>query len=385
VRVGPRSLSRIVNRLPRRLALVTVLVLAVTGAASCGQVQPPALSLARDRSSEPFFTLTADELFAELNKNSSPGGSTSIAPLVDSSKVAELLTGKVRPKLVEQILADRKIVPSEADRAAVERMAQQQQSPPSDEEIAFQTNLVALANTLSNDFFSKPGNDIEEYARRYYDQRKDTFTEPAQTCLHVVTVDAPVDAPPDPLSTPRPTAAQIETVQDDAQAMRQRLNTETWEAVHASSGRSAAEVPGGDLGCRSEEDLPPDLVAGIKDLQPGAISQPIRWPLGFVIARLDDRKVQRTPPFEEVRNDAITATKTSFGNQFVTELLENMYKSFVVSIDPRFGRWSVEQGQVLPPEGAAAAPTAPTTTTLPTLGGGGPRSEPAPAPPTGDR
>jgi hypothetical protein len=367
-----------VNRLSRRLPLVIVLVLAVTGAAGCGFVQPPALTMAKDSSSPPFFTFSANDLFAELNKNTgNEGGTTSLAPMVESQRVAEVLTGKVRPRILEQLMADRGIKPSDADRAAVERAAQQQQMPPSEDEIAFQTNVVALANALAADFFSKPGNNIDDYARQYYNDRKDSFTQQAQICLHVVTADAPSSGAPDPTTgqAKPPSDAQIDATLPAAQTLRQRLTSEPWEVVAKDTGQSAAQIPGGDLGCRSEEDLPPALVAGIKDVATGTISQPIRWQIGWIVARVDERKPLRTPPFEEVRNDAVAATRQTFGGRFVTELLTKIYSSYVITVDPRFGRWVAEQGQVLPPEGSAPAPTTSTTTTRPTLQGDG-SSEP---------
>src|SRR5690606_28135320 len=140
------------------------------------------------------------------------------------------------------------------DRELVERAAQQQQSPPSEQEIEFQTNVVALATALSNEFFAKPGNDVDEYARKYYEQRRDSFAQPAQLCLHVVTVDAesgPTGEPPDD--------AAIDALLPQAQSRRARLNTERFEDVAKDNGPSAPpdRVPGGDLSCLGEAELPP--------------------------------------------------------------------------------------------------------------------------------
>jgi parvulin-like peptidyl-prolyl isomerase len=356
-----------VNRLSRRLALVAVITLAAIGAGGCGFVQPPALTISKDSASEPFYTYSADELFAEINKQdgeAATGTNTTRADTIATSRVAELLTGKVRPRILESILADKGVVPSEADKALVQKAAQQQQSPPTQDEIEFQTNFVALAGALANEFFGKAGNNIDDYARKYYDQRKDSFAQAAQSCLHVVTVDAAAD-PANPQA--RPTDAAIQAVLPQAQALRQRLNTESFEAVSKDSGQSAADIPGGDLGCRNDSELPPDVITGLKDVPVGTISQPVKWPVGWVIARVDDRKPARTPTFEEVRNDAVTATRQTFGQQFVTELLDRINKQYVVKVDPRFGRWSPEQAQVLTPEGAATPSMPTTTTTMPKL------------------
>jgi hypothetical protein len=372
-----------VNRLPRRLAIVSMLVLAAWGAAGCGYVQPPALTISRSSSADPFYSFSADQLFSELSKSGGASDPSTTKPTsVPAEQVAELLTGKVRPIILQQLLDDKGIKPTDADKALVQRAAQQQQTPPSEDEIAFQTNYVALANALAETFFAQPGNDLETYGRQYYDARRDTFAQAAQTCLHVVTVDAPAN-PDDPEAGPTP--AGIDGVKAQADAMRQRLNTETFEAVSADTGRSAANIPGGDLGCRPDAELPPDVIAGTKDVAVGAISPPTRWQMGWVIVRIDDRKPARTPAFEEIKTDVLSATKQSFGQQFVTKLLEETNKNFVVKVDPRFGRWSPEQGQVLTPSGSATPTTPTTSTTLPSLvddrGSAGSGSAPSPSTP----
>jgi choline dehydrogenase-like flavoprotein len=53
--------------------------------------------------------------FSYINKNNgAEGATTSLAPLVESQRVAELLTGKIRPKILEQLLAERGIKPTDA-------------------------------------------------------------------------------------------------------------------------------------------------------------------------------------------------------------------------------------------------------------------------------
>lgn len=355
-------LPRIVNRLTRPLVPAAALLLATAGLGACSYVQPPALTIARDAASEPFFSYSADELFAELAKAASPEGgpSTTKPSSVDAQQVAELLTGKVRPRVLKQKLADEHVTPNDADRAVVEQASGQQQAQPSSEELDFRTDFVALGRVLADDFFSRPGNNVDDYARRFYDQRRSSFAQPAQTCMHVVTADAGDGQSP-------PTEAQYAEARPQADQLRSRLDREPFETVAESSGRSAQGIPDGDLGCRPDQNLPQDVVRAVAPVPVGTISEPLRWQAGWLIVRIDDRKPERTPPFDEVRDTAVQAAKLSFGQQFVNEVLDKANQTFVVKVDPRYGRWSAEQGMVLAPAGSATPTTPTTSTTAPTL------------------
>jgi hypothetical protein len=363
-----------VNRFTRRLAPAAALLLAGSTLAGCAFLRPPALTIARDSSSEPFFSLSADDLFAELGKTDPAGGTNTTKPaFIDADRIAELLTGKVRPKVLSQVLADRRIVATDADKQLAQQAAEMQQSQPSPDEIEFQGELAALARVLQTDFFSRPGNDVNEYARRYYDQRRTSFAQQAQTCLHVLTVDAGD-------GQNRPSEDQYTQTLPKAQALRTRLDSEPWEKVFEATGASAQGLPGGDLGCRADQNLPEEVVEAIRPVAKGTISAPLRWRVGWLIVRIDDRKEARTPPFEEVREDAAAAARQTLGQQLATEVLTRAYAAFVVTVDPRFGRWSAEQAQVLRPDGSAVPTIPTTTTTLPPLDEGPGATPPGSAP-----
>jgi parvulin-like peptidyl-prolyl isomerase len=317
---------------------------------ACAAADPPAATIAADASSSPYFTLAAKELWDEVNKSRGPGATTA---MTDVMAVTQIINGRVRTALIDQLLKDRNITPTKEDEdAANEQVQGSSQGMPDPEQVKATAAVNALSRDLADKFFAQPGNDIEPFARQFYEQRKDQLQTPAQTCLHILLVS---------LASQQPTDADYAAALPKAQDYRRRLDSEPFEKVADESQAGADEpIPGGDLKCRADSTLPEDVMPAIAQVPTGTTSQPLKWRGGWVIAHVDDRKASRLPAFEEIRPQVLERTKQEFGQRFANELLAKTSKNSAVHIDPRFGRWDPEQAQVLPPQGAAN-PTTPTT------------------------
>jgi len=57
----------------------------------------------------------------------------------------------------------------------------------------------------------------------------------------------------------------------------------------------------GDLGWFSAERMPADLIAAVRDLRPGVLSEPVLTGLGWHIFRVIESRPSRLPEFEEVK------------------------------------------------------------------------------------
>ena len=57
----------------------------------------------------------------------------------------------------------------------------------------------------------------------------------------------------------------------------------------------------GDLGWFSAERMPADLIAAVRDLRPGVLSEPVLTGLGWHIFRVIETRPSRLPEFEEVK------------------------------------------------------------------------------------
>ena len=58
---------------------------------------------------------------------------------------------------------------------------------------------------------------------------------------------------------------------------------------------------GGDLGWFSADRMPADLIAAVRDLRPGVLSEPVLSGLGWHIVRVIETRPSRLPEFEEVK------------------------------------------------------------------------------------
>jgi parvulin-like peptidyl-prolyl isomerase len=145
-------------------------------------------------------------------------------------------------------------------------------------------------------------------------------------------------------------------VADEAEA--ERIAAEVTPATFAKAAQRDSIDPGsakqgGSLGSFSEaqfqSQFDPDFVAATLALQPGEISGPIQTQFGWHVIHLVRRDVA---PFEDVR-DQLEANQagTVFDDWFTEQL-----GTTNVEVNPRFGRFDQDTGEVLPIRSTAQEP-----------------------------
>lgn len=338
------------------LLLVVVATLAAT-AASCGYVNPPVLSIAVNSTSEPFFTMSWEDLEAELNPPSStPGASTTTSPVsYQSSQIAQVLTTAAREQIIGQWADELGVQPTAADEAAAQKQAQG--SAPNE----LQIQLVGIERVLADKAFGSGELDREAQARELFEANLDSYTTAAQTCFHVIQIDPETD-PQTGASTPE----QIQAALDQAATVRQRIGAETFEAVadDVNAEQMVQQLPGGDAGCRTQlQGFPDEDWAQLTAAAPGTVLEPMAVADQVVfIFRVDENKPEHVPTFDEVADQVYSDLSYLVGEQLFTRALQDRVAALVVHVDPHYGVWDPESIAVSPPEGAAQ-PTVPTTTT----------------------
>ena len=147
----------------------------------------------------------------------------------------------------------------------------------------------------------------------------------------------------------------------DAERIASEVTPETFaKAAQRESIDPGSAAQGGSLGSFSEaqfqSQFDPDFVAATLALQAGEISGPIQTQFGWHVIRLVRRDVA---PFEDVR-DQLRANEIGavFDEWFNEQLgITN------VEVNPRFGRFDTETGQVLPIRSTAQEPAGGTGST----------------------
>jgi foldase protein PrsA len=145
-------------------------------------------------------------------------------------------------------------------------------------------------------------------------------------------------------------------VADEADA--RRIAAEVTPATFAETAQrestdQQSAVQGGSLGSFSEaqfqQQFDPDFVAATLALNPGEISGPIQTQFGWHVIHLVRRDVA---PFEDVR-DQLQANQTGpvFNDWFTQQL-----GTTTIEVNPRFGRFDRDTGEVLPIRSTAQEP-----------------------------
>jgi parvulin-like peptidyl-prolyl isomerase len=343
--------------------VAAVVVAGVVAAAGCSQVNQPALSMSTSASTDPYFTITREDLLKKVDETQSKTPATVDKTSYSTKTIAAYLTDQALQEFQKQFLSQQDVVITDADTKAATQAAQQaasQQGATVDPaKVNEQARLIAVERKLTEEAFNSGKLDRQKFLTDYYEKNKASFTTPAQTCIHLIGIQAGT-------GTATATDADYTTAATKAAEVRRRLDTEPFETV-----ADVSQVPnapkGGDVGCVGADQLGPDLEKAIAPLAKGAISEPLRTQGGYFIIRVDDRKVESVVPFEQAKADVQTAVEQEVGRQLISDAALKELERTVVTVDPRFGYWSFEQRAVLPPQGAQT-PTVPTSAPAPKVG-----------------
>lgn len=167
---------------------------------------------------------------------------------------------------------------------------------------------------------------------------------------------------------PQFTTIEVEHILVADRADAERISSEVAPETFAKSAQRESIDPGsaaqgGSLGSFSEagfqSQFDPDFVAATLGLRAGEISGPIQTQFGWHVIRLVRRDVA---PFEDVRDQLRTNELSTVFDEWFAE----QFGITNVEVNPRFGRFDPETGQVLPIRSTAQEPAGETGSTGPT-------------------
>ena len=155
------------------------------------------------------------------------------------------------------------------------------------------------------------------------------------------------------------TTLEVEHILVADKADAERIAAEVTPATFAETAKKESIDPGsaqqgGSLGgptslAQFQTQFDPDFVAATLALQPGEISEPVKTQFGWHVIRLVRRHVA---PFEDVRPQLeANQANTEFGDWLIEQL-----GTTSVDVNPRFGRFDHDTGQVLPIRSTAQEP-----------------------------
>lgn len=164
----------------------------------------------------------------------------------------------------------------------------------------------------------------EAQLKAYYDGHRDLFTEPEQFKLSLILLKV------DP-SSPR---ATWDRAREEAAGIRKRLagGADFGELARIHSTDASAER-GGDMGYLHMGMIPEPLVAQMKEMRTGQISEPVTLLEGVAVFRFEERKVSRTRAFTEIRERAEQLWRRDEGERRWKELVGTLRQGATIRID----------------------------------------------------
>lgn len=163
----------------------------------------------------------------------------------------------------------------------------------------------------------------EEEVRKFYEARKDLFTEPEKMRIHAILLKV------DPSSAPAVWAAALEEAKGIVRRLRAGANFED-EARVKSNDESGER--GGDMGYMHLGMLPQALQAHISDYKPGEIRDPVEVLQGVGIFRLDERVPAQLRSFDEVKKRARELLNRERADQAWADLRARLRQAATVKI-----------------------------------------------------
>lgn len=307
------------------LALAALLVLA----AGCSGVGSPThaavvngVTITVAELEEEFAAVAASPQYQQQAAQTDPAD-------LERQATAGLLTQFVQQALFEQAAADLGIEVSDADVA--ERLAQLieeefggqeafdalvEQQGLTAEEVDEQVRLFVIQERLNDELVG--GAEISEQdVQDAYDAQY-----AAPTVRHIL------------VATEAEAEDVLERLEDgeDFAALAQELSTDPGSGAQ-----------GGDLGPFQEGMFVPEFEAAVLDAEPGEVVGPVETQFGFHVI-----EVLPPAPLEDVREEIEQGLADQAGAAELQALQADLIAEADVEVNPRFGRWDPQTGQVVP-------------------------------------
>ncbi|AEH44900.1 PpiC-type peptidyl-prolyl cis-trans isomerase [Thermodesulfatator indicus DSM 15286] len=150
--------------------------------------------------------------------------------------------------------------------------------------------------------------------KSYYEKNKAKFQEPEEVRARHILIQVPQNA----------SKEEVKKAYEKAQKIRERLlkGEDFAKLAKEYSDDPGTKDKGGELGFFSRGQMIKEFEDAAFSLKPGEISKPIRTPFGFHIIQVEEKKVPKEKPFEEVK----AKVKEEYINQKQKEALQQALK-----------------------------------------------------------
>jgi len=201
------------------------------------------------------------------------------------------LEGAEREKYVLDYLIDLKLV---ARKAAADKL---DSSPEFARKAAYTHDKLLMEALLGNVAKSAATEDAE---RKVYDEA--AKAQPPQEEIHARHILVPTEA--------------------EAKAALARIKAGEDFAKVASEISKDPGAQGGDLGWFTKDKMVPEFAEAAFKLQPGQVSDPVKTQFGWHIIKVEERRMKKFPPFEQVKDQAARYVVQKAQSELIAQLRE---------------------------------------------------------------
>ncbi|OAG27443.1 peptidylprolyl isomerase [Thermodesulfatator autotrophicus] len=154
----------------------------------------------------------------------------------------------------------------------------------------------------------------EEELKKYYEKNKAKFQEPEKVRARHILIEVSQNA----------SKEEVQKALEKAKKIRERLlkGEDFAKLAKKYSDDPGTKDKGGDLGFFTRGQMIKEFEEAAFSLKPGEISEPVRSPFGFHIIKVEEKKMSKEKPFEEVKEKV----KEEYLNQKQKEALERALK-----------------------------------------------------------
>lgn len=337
---------------PRRLALLlSAVALLAAGCGAADAATDP--SLAATVNGQEITVEQLEERFAALRENPQTAAQLEDDPdgTIAQQAQAELLSDLVRTALLEQsaeeeldfTVSDAEV--EEQRELVVEQLGGQEgfdafveEQGLTEEEVDLQLRQLALNTGITERLQEQEGNEVTDAeVAEYYEQNAETQFGPTATVRHILVEDeAAAQAALDRLNGGEDFAAVAEDVSTDP--------------------GSAAQ--GGELGEISRGQTVPEFEEAAFSAPLNEPTAPVQTQFGFHILEVTARN-EEPRPLSEVEDEIREQLQSERSGNLAQEFLQEQAADAEVTVNPRFGTWDADLGQIVPEDPLGEATPAP--------------------------
>lgn len=156
----------------------------------------------------------------------------------------------------------------------------------------------------------------EQESRKYYDNNRQSFTEPSSVRLHHIL-----------LRISKEPSSEREALEKGNRILKELAEGKDFGELAQQYSDCASKKKGGDLGFIKQGYMPSEFDAAVMSLKPGQTSGLVKTSHGLHIIRVDEKSPEKIKEFEELKDFIGRYLLKEYREKKIFELLNNLKQS----------------------------------------------------------